>query len=485
MDSKNIRERIASGAVTMTGLMLAERILSFISTLILARLLIPEDFGVVAMCMSIVAALELFTAFGFDVYLIQNQDADQEYYDTAWTLRILVGAFIAIAIALSAIPTSIFYDESRVIWPMYIIAISSFLRGFENIGVVDFRKDLKFGKEVKFRFAQRLFGFVVTIPLAYLLRNHWALVIGMITINMSAVALSYKMSPRRPRFSLKHTREIMGFSSWLLLNNSMQFLQMRTPIFLIGRTHGAADLGLYQMSRDISGAITSQLVASANRAIFPGYSKVSAEDTLFVQMFLNVVAATALFALPVGIGLAYVAPAFVDVILGPEWVSAGPVIQLLALTGALTAIQSNCGYIFHAKGRPRITTTLTAVNLTMLLPALFYVVPEHGLMGAATVLVSVAVIYFPIVYIVTLRFLGLPMSALLKQLARPVAAAGAMAGVLYALYPVLYDLPAYQTLIASVMIGGFTYVATLGVCVWLFASDDSVEKALLARFRPA
>ena len=121
----------------MTGLMVAERALSFVSTLILARLLIPEDFGVVAMCMSIVAALELFTAFGFDVYLIQNQKADQDHYNTAWTLKIIVGTMIAGAIVLSAQPTAAFYDETRVIWPMYVIALGSFLRNFENIGVVD------------------------------------------------------------------------------------------------------------------------------------------------------------------------------------------------------------------------------------------------------------------------------------------------------------------------------------------------------------
>lgn len=465
--------------------MFAERILSFVSTLILARLLVPEDFGVVAMCMSIVAALELFTAFGFDVYLIQHRDADDDHYNTAWTLRILVGAVIAIAIVLAAYPASVFYDEPRVVWPMYVIAASSFLRGFENVGVVDFRKDLQFGKEVRFRFGQRLLGFCLTIPLAYLLRNHWALVIGMIAINMSAVVFSYQMSPRRPRFGLKYTREIMGFSSWLLLNNTIQFLNMRTTIFILGRTHGAAALGIYQMSRDISGAITSQLVGSANRAIFPGYSKVSDEDSLFVQMFLNVVAVTALFALPVGVGLAFVAPAFVSVILGDEWVEAGPVISLLALSGALTAMQSNCGYIFHAKGKPRVTTVLNAINLAVLLPALFVFVPEYGLLGAASVSLVVAVLYFPLVYGVTLRYLHIGFLHWLGQVSRPTIATAAMAAALYGLADVMAPLPDWQQLLLSMVVGAFTYVAVLAVCVRLFASDESVEMIILAKLRPA
>jgi len=211
MSLSSVREDIAKGAAWMTFFKLTERTLGIISTLILARLLLPEDFGLVAMAMSIVAATEILTAFGFDVVLIQKQGATRAHYDTAWTLQVCFGLAGAICLTLLASPTAWFYHEEQLKSVIYVIAVSFFFRNLENIAVVDFRKKMVFHKEFAYRFSIKIIGFCVTIPLAIYLRSFWALVFGQLTLSLATFVLSYAMNSFRPRLSFTHTREIFDF----------------------------------------------------------------------------------------------------------------------------------------------------------------------------------------------------------------------------------------------------------------------------------
>lgn len=134
-----IGRSIAKGAAWMVMFRAVERSIGIVSTLILARLLMPADFGLIAMAMSFVAILELLWTFTFDNALIQNTAADRSHYDTAWTLNICLGTLIAIGLLAVAYPASWFYDDPRLIPIILCLAGGAAIQGFENIGVVGFR----------------------------------------------------------------------------------------------------------------------------------------------------------------------------------------------------------------------------------------------------------------------------------------------------------------------------------------------------------
>jgi O-antigen/teichoic acid export membrane protein len=137
---QGIGRKMAKGAAWMVGFKLLERSIGLISTIILARLLIPEDFGLIAMANAVIAVAELLQAFSFDVALIQNQQATREDYDTAWTLNILLAASCAVLLAAAAYPLSVFYGDPRVESVIYWLALGMLTQGFENIGIIAFRK---------------------------------------------------------------------------------------------------------------------------------------------------------------------------------------------------------------------------------------------------------------------------------------------------------------------------------------------------------
>src|SRR5688572_20549067 len=195
----SVARKMAAGIAWMSLMRICIKGLGLINTVILARLLVPADFGLVAMAMAIIALLELFGAFNFDVALIQRQDAGRGFYDTAWTLNIALGLAVAIVLSLIALPAADFYNEPRLSAVTYALAIGIFAAGFENIGVVAFRKDLDFRKEFVLRIVQKVCAVFITLPLAFTLRSYWALVIGQVSASFLSVLISYHVHPYRPR----------------------------------------------------------------------------------------------------------------------------------------------------------------------------------------------------------------------------------------------------------------------------------------------
>ena len=244
--------KMARGAMWMVAWRLADRTLGLASTVVLARLLVPADFGLVAMATSVIALLELLTAFSFDTALIQNQRTERRHYDTAWTLGVVFGLFNGLVLVGFAIPASRFYAEPRLEAVLYCLAFTSLIGGLANIGTVAFRKDLQLGKEFQFQMTRRVIMVIVTVVLAILFRSYWALVIGTLVSSALGTVISYAMHPYRPRFSLAGWNDLIHFSKWLLLVNFLNFVQNRSVNFIVGKVSGAPSLGLYSIAYEIS-----------------------------------------------------------------------------------------------------------------------------------------------------------------------------------------------------------------------------------------
>ena len=171
-DINDILKRAVKGAGWTVFMRFAVRFVGIVSTLILARLLVPADFGLVALATMLVAMLEAMSEFNFAIYLIRQQSADRSHYDTAWTLSALRGIIIALLLAALAPFAVDFFHEPRLENIVYAIALVTVLSGFTNIGIVDFQKSLEFHKEFQLLVYTRLCSFITTITLALLFRGN-------------------------------------------------------------------------------------------------------------------------------------------------------------------------------------------------------------------------------------------------------------------------------------------------------------------------
>jgi O-antigen/teichoic acid export membrane protein len=183
----------------MIAFRLLDRAVGVISMLILARVLTPADFGLVAMATALIALVELFGGFGLDLALIQHRDATREHFDAGWTMNVLIGALVALLLLVLARPLAWFYDEPQLVALVALLALGPLIQGSKNIGVVAFRKDLNFDREFRFLLAKRLLSSVITVWLALWLRSYWALAIGMVFGRFTGVGISYALHAFRPR----------------------------------------------------------------------------------------------------------------------------------------------------------------------------------------------------------------------------------------------------------------------------------------------
>jgi O-antigen/teichoic acid export membrane protein len=477
---------MATGAVWMLLAKFAERSLGLVSMLILARVLVPQDFGIVAMAMSFVVLLELLGAFGFETALIQRQTKERGHWDTAWTFNVVIGFGVAILMIALAAPIARFFKEPALVDVLRVLAIGSAAQGLQNIGLVAFRTEMQFDREFRFLTAKKLIGFVVTIPLALILESYWALVIGQTVGHAASTGLSYWVHPYRPRLTLRAAGDLLQFSKWMFVLNLIQYVKDRSANWVIGRIAGPTPLGAFTIAYEVATLPSTELVAPINRAVFPAYARLAKEGVEVLRReYLSVIAMIVLLATPAVFGVAATSPVLVPVMLGPNWAQAIPLLTLLALFGYTYVIQSNAQAAYLALGRVDIPAKVNGAHALIQLIALIPLTNLYGVIGSAFAYLITAAVMIPASLGVVLRMLNIRVLEFMAQVWRPLVAALVMyAGV----YRYLMDAPAptsslaaLPTLLAAVILGAAIYIGLLAGLWFVCGRPEGAEKTAVTR----
>jgi len=470
----------------------AIRSIGLVSTAVLARLLVPADFGLVAMAMAFYGLVELASAFNFHIVLIQKQDAGRDYYDTAWTLNILRGGATTVLLCALARPAAALMLEPRLEWIIYAVSATALIGGFGNVGVVAFQKELNFRQDFKLQVASKLASFVVTLSLAYWWRSYWALVCGTLAAAWARFFLSYAMHTFRPRWSLARAREILAFSKWLLASNFLSFVYLRADPFIIGRIVGASILGTYTVALEISSLATTELVAPIRRALMPGYAKLSGDAGDFGdlrQSFMSGFGLIILLATPMVAGIAVTSDLIVRVFLGAQWLAVIPLLQVLCLRGVLQLTSANTHPLFLAMGRPHLTTIVVAVGAVLSPPAVFYGTSTGGAIGAAWATAAVSAVTAVVNLAVAFPLIGMRVRDVTNVVWRPVLGVVVMvAGVRLVVAPTGDDASMgalTASLAVSVLTGIALFVGTVLLSWTMSGRPSGPESIVLAEARRA
>jgi lipopolysaccharide exporter len=475
-----INNRMAIGMVWMVAARLFDRSIGIVSTLFLARLLVPGDFGLVAMATALGGMLDLLGSFSFDMALIQKKDAERRHYDTVWTFNVLFGLATSCGLLLLTQPAAAFYHEPRLEGVMQVLALSYAIGAFANAGVVSFRKDLQFRQEFLLIFWRRVATFIPTLVAAWILRSYWALLMGMVLGRLVNVILSYTMNAYRPRFSFAATRELFHFSKWMLLNNALAFLRHDGCTFMIGKIFGSSTLGIYALSYEISNLPSSELVAPINRVSFPGYAQLR-EPALIAKSYCKLLGMIALLIFPMGVGIAAVAEPLVLTLLGAQWREAIPLIAILAISGALTATQTNNGSVWLALGQPHKVTVTQASYVCILFPTLYLCVMRYGVVGAGYAYLLAQLADIAIEMRITQRMLNLVWYDAWYVIWRPAVGAAAMYGLVSVVDHALAGSMPLLRLVVDAVAGAAAYCMVVMVLWRLSACPEGAETFCLRR----
>lgn len=472
-----------TGALIMIAMRWTDRMIGMLSTIILARLLVPEDYGIIAMASLVIGLVDVLLDMGVNTTLIQNANAVQEDYDAAWTLRLIQAALASLLVLAVSGHAADYFHDSRVTSVIQLLALSFPLAALENIGIVKFQKNMEFGLEFRFFFIKRISGFLLAVGAAWLMHNYWALVIGILGMRLTGTILSYVMHPMRPHLSFARMKAMISFSSWNLLRGIGIYLNESLHRFLVGRRESSNVMGAYSMGSEVAALPSTELLAPLSRVLFPIFVKLKHDLPKLKEAFLLALSIQAVVGMPAGTGLAVVSPEMVLVLLGDKWVAAIPFVQIMGAINIVIAISTSGGYVLLALGRAKITALNAWLQVLMFAAIAALVIPKGGAMAIALLRLAVAVCgLFAFFYLIKRELPSLRVLEILNSVWRPSVASALMVIVLLT-FPGLDTLSALAQLILRVSIGAIVFCASLLLLWRCSGCPDGAENYLLKNLK--
>ncbi|MGK2287097.1 lipopolysaccharide biosynthesis protein [Pedomonas sp. V897] len=475
-----LASRIMVGGAWMVATRWMLRILGLVNVVILARLLSPEDFGIVAMAMAFVVLADSIMNMGAESAVIQMGEKGRAYYNAAWTLRIVQNLALAAVICVLAIFAPAYYGDPRVEAVIQVVAITIVIRAFENIGVTAIQQELRFSSTFWQQVLSQAVAIVVTLSIAVLYRSYWALVIGSMARTAMTVILSFLLFPYRPRLEFRGWKHIWSFSQWYLVNNLGKSLLMRGITLTLGRVAGPGVLGIYSMAAELAGTAAFEIAMPISRVLYTGMVKLREDMERYRRAFLQALHGVTLITAPICFGLGAVSDELVMIALGKDWTAAADIMKIMAFTGVLRIASLIVTDQLVVLGQLRKNAVISWVQAIVLLSSAIPVYLRFGLEGVAWVSVIMAGLTLVYVTAMMSRACGLSMLAQFASIAGPFMAGFVMAAAVLAL-PLLWTAPDYLMLPAKIVLGVVVYPA-LALALWNLAGrPDGLERKTMDR----
>lgn len=437
---------------------IGNNLLSFVRSVVLARILAPEIFGLMAICLVVVRGLELFTETGYSAALIQRQKGFDDAKDTAFTLMVIRGLLLTTIVIFIAPLISSYYEIESLDILVKVIGISFIFNGLLNINIVSHQKDLNFKRLTYFEQIQNITNTVIVITLAYWLRSVWALVIGHVIASITGAFISYLMFNGRPRLKLdmRIAKELFGYGKFITGLTIVVFISIESGTFVLGKIGGMDQLGYYVLAFTLANLPSSQFSRIISKVLFPVYSKLQNDTEVLRALYLKVLKLVSKLAIAAAAGLATLAPEIIQVVYGEKWLPAVDALRVLAVFGAIRAVSSVNGYVFNAIGKPKVTFYVNVVRLLFTLILIYPLTLEYGLIGAAMAVTVAIALEFLLSLVSLLKTLGLQFHVVAKDLLMAVFLSMVMAGVLTVAKTVVVQTNPY-TLGMLIMLGALFY----------------------------
>lgn len=459
------------------------KFLLFVSSVVLARLLTPVEFGLAGLALLVINFLGFVRDIGVGEALIYRNDESNQSASTAFWISCSAG-IILFSLAILVSPwAAVFFEEARVEPMVQLLAISFLITSVGSTHDALLQKELNFKKKTIPDLSQSFFRGVFAILLAWAGWGMWSLIWGQIIGAVAFTVAAWLVLRWRPSFTFnrKIAKELIGYGYQTVMSNFLAMLGPRTDFLFIGKLVGEVGLGLYTLAFRIPELMITSIMAVTSRVIFPAYAKLQHDQQVLQRAFLVTLQFLALVTFPLGLGLFAVAPDLIRVLYTDKWAPAIPALQVLSLFALVRMIGSaGTGSIYKAIGRPDIVTKTSLLKVILLVPASWWAVSQYGITGAAFAQLGVTTIISGINLFLTHRTLQLKLSDIMGEMRT--AFLGSML-MLVSVEIFLYFAPVTSSLARLIL------ASTLGACVyilviWVLSRETILLAQKLIGFAP-
>jgi O-antigen/teichoic acid export membrane protein len=381
---------IQSGLWSLGGNWIARGI-GVIKMIILARLLSPLEFGILGLAILSINILSVSSETGIESALIQKDKIGRAELDTAWTISLIRGLVLFCILFMSAGWFASYFDNSILRPILKLMAVVFILEGFVNIGLIFFQRELAFKKKVRLDLVSDIAGAIVTMILAFWLRNVWALVLGTIAWTIVKCLGSYYMHSYRPKlfWDWSHVKSLLNFGKHIFWISIVTFVVTSGDDALVGKLLGLTALGFYTMAYNIANMLVSSLSSIIGKISFPAYSILQNEPQRLNEAFSRVIEALMIFLLPLTVLIIFLAKDFTLIFLGDKWLPMVPVLKVLSLLGFFRSLSNVLAPIQLAVNRPEIQSRNKMIELVIFALLIYPLTIKWGLIGAGWAVTAV------------------------------------------------------------------------------------------------
>lgn len=443
---------------------IVERLLRFISSIIVARLLSPADFGLFGLACLALNILQTFTEPGINAALVQRQGRIEEYLNTAWTVSLIRKSAIFLILFIFSPLVAQFFNNPEASGVTKAVAFTVLLGGLSNIGVVYFTKDIDFRKQIVLNVSMILSSTMVTIILAYMLRNSWALVWGMLAGSLTNAIMTFVIHPYRPKFHLEweKAKELFKFGRWVFGSSIIVFLLSQGDDIFVGKFLGTTMLGLYTMAFAIANIAATEISHTVSSIAFPMYAKAQEDKKLLKETFFRTLLITSFISLPVAGLIFSLSPLFTKLLLKEQWMPMVPVLQILTIGGGMRAIGACIGCLLQGVGKPSINTKVMFLQLIVVASLIYPASKIWGIEGVAAVVVFPGLLISGFSYVYAFRYVEFGLKEIINAFLIPLFSTLVMTIVLITVNKhVMYESLAMLVLLSLLGIAIYFFVSLL------------------------
>ncbi len=430
---------------------------------ILARLLMPSDFGIVGTTLIFTRFITLINEMGIAATVVQRKNIDEDDLSTLFVASLLLGVLLALILFFAAPLLANFFSK-QILSP--VLKLSSLTLIIGSFGVIHkalLNRNLDF-KSIAFAemIGVAAYG-MVSIILAKLGYGVWSIVWGNIALHLVSSILYWLKIHWRPRlvFYYSRFRELINFGLNYFGTNLVNYANINLASLIIGKFLGMATLGIYELSNNVTNQTVGRLSFIIGKVMFPTLSKMQDDNERFANAFLKVLQVIAIIAFPMLIGIFVIAKPLVLVVFGQKWEACIFTIQVLAAASIIRSVGRTVGYVLQAKGRSDIEFKWNIVYMTVFLTFLL-LFKKFGLNGVLLSIVLITGIGSPIIQKISFSLIDLTLTKVIKTLA-PILFCAIMMGVTVSAMNrfVLHDFSNFQQLIVSIPVGAISYAIFL------------------------
>ncbi len=380
------------------------RALSFLRTIIIARILSPSQFGVYGIAALVLSLIEILTETGINVFLIQNKEDISKYIGTAWIVSIIRGVLISALIFALSFFVSAFFNSPDALALLMLVSVVPLVRGFINPSIARFQKDLHFHKEFFYRSGIFLIETVVAIALVVMIKSPIALIYSLIAGAIFEVVISLLVVKPAPviEFNKKIFKKIVSHGKWITGSGIFSYLFQNADNMIVGKMLGIGPLGIYDMAYNISTLPLNEISDIVARVTFPVYVRISDDKRRLRRAYLRTIFVTTVLVSPILLLFLLFPKQLIIIFLGSKWIQAADILRVLAIFAMFSILGSPSGAVFYAVKKQKYLTFISAISATVMIISIFPFIKIFGLIGAgmAVILGSLAVFPLMIYYLI-------------------------------------------------------------------------------------